>query len=345
MSNSDDAFIQATDNLLATYRTLERQTLDLPLVSFMPMLIFFWSVLKFCFFVLIGIPLIIPVNLVILIRNFFPGHWRYRPFFLPHIYYLWLWLWRGEAPTIPFILIRPLLSVFMKVHFERRLRRLKSEVALNDKVSDATRSMLLGRLDAALERWKAPRLAALFFTVLLPTIFGLPAYYKQLVEFLSSLDVSVPTEALIHYITTTASASLWITFFEASVPGYLVAIPVTAFLAKRGLFLNQIPDRICFPGGQGGIGVYAKEREILASIGIHMREVPWDLWFSLAALVIADTLDILTWDRVNALIQSFNPDVPTSLTQFDLTDFVVWWGLFAAAFVLAAVRRRKTGRF
>src|SRR6266478_6460422 len=88
MSNPDDAFVQATDNLLVLYRNLERHTLDLPLVSVMPVLIFFWSVVKFEFFLIIGIVLIIPVNVVILVRNLFPGHWRYRPFFLTHIYYV-----------------------------------------------------------------------------------------------------------------------------------------------------------------------------------------------------------------------------------------------------------------
>jgi hypothetical protein len=81
MSNPDDAFVQATDNLLVLYRNLERHTLDLPLVSVLPVLIFFWSVVKFEFFLIIGIVLIIPVNFVILVRNLFPGHWRYRPFF------------------------------------------------------------------------------------------------------------------------------------------------------------------------------------------------------------------------------------------------------------------------
>jgi hypothetical protein len=189
MFNPDDAFVQATDNLLALYRNLERRTLDLPLVSVMPVLIFFWSLVKFEFFLMIGIVLIIPVNVVILIRNLFPGHWRYRPFFLTHIYYVWLWLWRGEAPTAPFILIRPLLTVLMKGHFERRLRRLRLELVLNDALSDATRSALLGRLDAALERWKAPRFTALFFTVVLPTIVAVPAYYKQLIEFLASFGI------------------------------------------------------------------------------------------------------------------------------------------------------------
>lgn len=126
-SEADNAFVRATDDLIGLYRSVERNTLDLPLVSFMPFLIFLWATLRFSFFLCVGLFLIIPTNFVILIRNLFPGHWRYRPFFLRHIYYVWLWIWRGEAPTAPFILIRPLLSLFMKGHFERRLRRLRHE--------------------------------------------------------------------------------------------------------------------------------------------------------------------------------------------------------------------------
>src|SRR5258707_8372730 len=85
MSDADDKFVHTTDSLLALYRSVERSTLDLPVVSFMPMLIFIWAALRFDFFLVIGLVLIIPVNLVILIRNIFPGHWRYRPFFLSHL--------------------------------------------------------------------------------------------------------------------------------------------------------------------------------------------------------------------------------------------------------------------
>ena len=63
-------------------------------------------------------------------------------------------------------------------------------------------------------------------------------------------------------------------------PGYLLAFPVTAFLAKRGLFIGINSHGICFPGGQGGAGIYySKEREILNSVGLRVREeVPIDLW-------------------------------------------------------------------
>jgi hypothetical protein len=41
------------------------------------------------------------------------------------------------------------------------------------------RSALLNRLDAARERWKSPRFAAIFVTVLLPGIISFPTWYKQ----------------------------------------------------------------------------------------------------------------------------------------------------------------------
>jgi hypothetical protein len=195
----------------------------------------------------VGILLIIPVNFVILIRNMFPGHWRYRPFFLAHVYYVWLWLWRGEAPTGPFLLVRPLLNVFMKAHFERRLRRLRLEALFNDSLPDATRSALLGRLDAALERWKAPRFSALFFTAILPTIVAVPAYYKQLIEFLGSLGIHMPTDVVFRFIAEKVSTDFWSMVIALSVPGYLLAIPVTALLAKRVFSSAQLLIGYAFP--------------------------------------------------------------------------------------------------
>src|SRR5262249_53276946 len=155
--------------------------------------------------------LIIPVNLVILIRNIFPGHWRYRPFFLPHLYYCWMWIWRGEAPTIPFIFVRPLLTIFMKGHFERRLRRLRFEI-LDSDLSDTVRSALLGRLDAALERWKSPRFAAIFYNVVLPAIISLPTWYTHFSEFMGSLGIGMPTGMVANFISENMSAnvSIWL---------------------------------------------------------------------------------------------------------------------------------------
>src|SRR5260221_12500064 len=123
MSDADDTFAKATDSLIALYRGVERSTLDLPLVSFMPFLIFMWAFLRFYFFFIIGIFLIIPVNLVILLRNIFPGHWRYRSFFLHHLYYCLIWVWRGEALPAPTLFVFPPLTIFLKREFVLRLPR------------------------------------------------------------------------------------------------------------------------------------------------------------------------------------------------------------------------------
>ena len=53
MPDADNKFVQATDSLIALYRTVERTTLDLPFLSFIPMLIFFWAFLKFYFFLVV----------------------------------------------------------------------------------------------------------------------------------------------------------------------------------------------------------------------------------------------------------------------------------------------------
>src|SRR5215813_11854316 len=235
MPDADNKFVQATDSLIALYRTVERTTLDLPFLSFIPMLIFFWAFLKFYFFLVVSAVLIIPVNFIILIRNLFPGRWRYRPFFLSHLYYVWLWIWRGETPTAPLIFFRPLLSVFMKAHFETRLRRLRLEI-LDSELSDGTRSTLLGRLDAALERWKIPRATAIVYTVVSPAIISLPSWYKQLVEFLGSIGLRMPTDVVINFISENISTDTLIILAALS-PGYLLTIPIPAFLAKRGVFI------------------------------------------------------------------------------------------------------------
>jgi hypothetical protein len=54
-STTDDAFIQATDSLIALYRSIERKTFDLPLISFTPFFIYVWAWAKFAFFLLVGL--------------------------------------------------------------------------------------------------------------------------------------------------------------------------------------------------------------------------------------------------------------------------------------------------
>ena len=334
ISHADHAFGQATENLIALYRNLERRILDLPFITITPFLLFLWANLKFWFFLFVGIFLIIPTNLVILIRNLFPGgHWRYRPFFLKQLYYLWLWVWRGEAPTAPVIFIRPLFNIFLKEHFARRLRRLREEIALRDGLADATRSALIGRLNSALERWNPPRYATLFFTFVVPAIIWLP---EKLADFVRWLGLSTETVAI--------SPGALIIFGSLAI-FYLLAVPVTTFMAKRGLFLGA--DRIWFPGFQDGNGAYQKEKEIFSSVELRVREAPIDLWVLGILMLISYVVLFLAWDQVSAWVQSSSQ--PSSEVGFDLIliqkiEQIAFGVIFIAAFVIAAVRRGRLGR-
>lgn len=347
MSDLDNALAEATDDLIALYKSIERRTLDLPFVSFMPILIFFWAFLKLEFFLVIGFFLIIPTNLVILVRNLFPGHWKYRPFFLRHVKYGCLWVWRGEGPIAPSIFIRPLLNIFMKGHFANRLRRLRLEILLRDGLSDTTRSALLARLDAALERWKSPRFRAIFFTVLLPGIISLPSWYKQLLDFLGSFGMHMPTDMIANFVSNMPPGNLL--YFGLTALGYLLGISVTGFLAKRGLFIGMQPNRICFPGGQGGSGAYLKEREILGKIELRVSETPIDLWFAGIGITVGTLSVVLAPDYYLAWVKSSFSEYQGQASELLNLSIIIYWALFItiAAFGLitvAALRRRRTGR-
>jgi hypothetical protein len=316
----------------------------------MPLLISVWAAVKFEFFLVVGLLLIIPTNLVIFIRNLFPGHWNYRPFFLRHLYYVWLWIWRGEPPTAPFIFIRPLLNLFMKGHFENRLRRLRSELFLRDGLSDAARSAAVGRLDAALERWKTPRFTTVFFTALLPGIISIPSWSKQLIEFAEWLGIHLPTDKVVGFVSRSASTGGLIFLGLMSI-GYLLAVPATAFLAKRGLFIGRDPGRICFPGGQGGSGVYAQEREILGRVGLRVHEAPLDLWLLGAGFVLSGLVLTLGWDHYVAWMHSLaGPIAPESASIVQpaekqvVIQMIVMYSIFVGLFFVAALRRRRVGR-
>jgi len=234
----------------------------------------------------------------------------------------------------------------MKGHFERRLRRLRLEV-LDSDLSDTTRSALLGRLDASIERWKAPRFAGALYTVVLPAIFTLLTWYKQFIDFLGSLGIRMPTDVVANLFSEKMSPdSLLILGLLA--PGYLLAFPVTAFLAKRGLFIGINSHGICFPGGQGGAGIYySKEREILNSVGLRVREeVPIDLWLLGISLALGWLVLLVGWNHWIAFMQSLYPDKETLANQMFLQGIMqlIMSVLWVSALFIAAVRRPRTGR-
>src|SRR5215471_10547566 len=92
---------------------------------------------------------------------------------------------------------------------------------------------------------------------------------------------------------------------------YILAVPVTTFMAKRGLFLGA--DRIWFPGWQDGDGAYQKEREIFGSVELRVREAPIDLWVLAVLTLISFTFAFLTFDQTIAWYQSWSAQPPPQL--------------------------------
>lgn len=267
---------------------------------------------------------------------------------------MWLWVSRGEGPSAPAIFIRPVLNILLKDHFARRLRRLRQEIALHDGLADATQSVLLSRLDAALERWKPPRFGILRLTVLWTVIISLPAWSKQLNDFLTWLGIQPDSVAKFfsENISTTGLLFFgWLTF------GYLLAVPVTAFVAKRGLFIGA--DPIWFPGFQDGSGAYLKEREILGSCELHLHEAPLDLWILGPALLLGAILGYASfpdlWVQSDAWLHSWLSDrTGLQIAQPKLfiehgdsiakIEMIVIYVFFGTGFFIAALRRWRTGR-
>jgi len=168
---------------------------------------------------------------------------------------------------------------------------------------------------------------------------------ERLSELAADL-IRMPTDVVANFISEQVSADDLL-ILGILAPGYLLAIPVTAFLAKRGLFIGKNADGICFPGDQGGSGIYySKEREILTSVGVRVREVPIDLWLLANSVALAGLVVLLSWKLWIAWFQSLYPDQETLEDRMriqGITQLIIWVLLVSVLFV-AAVRRKRTGR-
>jgi hypothetical protein len=217
-------------------------------------------------------------------------------------------------------------------------------------VSDVNRSAVLGRIDVALERWKAPRIATIVYTIVVPAIISLPTWYKQFTEFLSSLEIQLPTHLVVKFITDNLPTDSL--FWVGVAATYLLAIPITSFLAKRGLFVGNKPDRICFPGDEAGPGVYySKEREILSSVGLRVREAPIDFWLLGIVWLIGLLMLPLLWGHMEANLRSqlenlhLEKEMVDRQIRLQIITQVVVQVLSLCAFSIALFRRRRTDRW
>lgn len=248
----------------------------------------------------------------------------------------------------PGIFFRPLFNLFVKGHFENRLRRLRAELLLRDELSESTQSGLVGHIDAALERWKTPRFTTVFFTMVIPAILAIPTLAKPWIDIMGSLGIHMPTNAveiLISYVKVTVSPLLIIL-------SYLILVPYTAFLAKRGLFIGREPNKICFPGGQADAGIYAQEKEILARIGLHTTEAPIDFWLCFLPLLLnALSIYLVFMSTQDAYWQLIAPDMNEHLKEMQMAILLILYLYMGVVFcfiivvsIVAVFRRGKMGR-
>ena len=100
----------AIQRLIALYSDIDEASLALPAFSGMPFLIYVWSMIKFEFALFGDVLLIIPINVVVFLRNLFPGRWRYKSFSWPYLKYCFMWFWRGECYVASFFVV-PLSSI------------------------------------------------------------------------------------------------------------------------------------------------------------------------------------------------------------------------------------------
>jgi hypothetical protein len=304
------------DALEALYKDVERRSFSLPTFSLSPFVIGMWNVFKFYVCLLLDMLLFLPMNAIIFVRNIFPGRWRYRSFSGSYWKYAINWLWRGEAPTFPFGVIRPLVAFMVIVHVYSRFRTIERGIYLDDTLSGEDRTDLNKKVAAVLDHWKRPTMVQVVYSYVLPAAGSLITVYK------SFFPVGLPQ---------------WVGFVGLLLLGYAIGFVVSAFMFKRSLMLGASGRALYFPGAISGNQGYRKETDVLAWVGIKLKEWPFDIalfFLSLAIGYLSSGMSFAFYKSVGISVPSYNVGV----------QMLVQGVIFVALNVLALYRRRITGR-
>jgi hypothetical protein len=127
IQRSDADYTKAVDDLLRFYRRLDEAVGSLPAISIRPFFKAFVAGFIFPFAFIADIVLIFQINLVILVRNLFPGRWSFVSFSYRYFKTAASWVWNGEC-AVPLIVIRPLTRYLLRWHFRGRLVELRSRL-------------------------------------------------------------------------------------------------------------------------------------------------------------------------------------------------------------------------
>lgn len=303
--------------LAHAYRDAEKGLLGLPLASLRPFATFLWSALKLAVFAVIDVLLLLPFNLLVVLRNLFPGRWVHRSLSWPYLRFLALWFWRGEFFT-PTLFLRPLTQALLVAHVRRRLQLLKRAILLQNDLSDGRRQALLEQVDGLLAVWPAPGFATVLLTYVIPAVGPVLELWRR---FTSA--------GLPGWVEASVLASLW----------YSLAVLATAFAAKRGLLLGARGRDALLPGAADGSGTYGIESEVFGGLGVRVREIP---------------LDILIWMLGNITFFAFTTNIAQNYLDLGLIgpeqvagmrrNSAIEIGAYVPILTLAWMRRTRLGR-
>ena len=321
---------RSIDELVTLYRDIERRHLSLPVFSVAPLLIFTWNWIKFNFCFLLDLFLLVPVNVVVFLRNLLPGRWSYRSFSWPYIRTGVLaavsWIGRGEAPGIPLVIVGPLVNLLMYGHFRSRFLLLRRHIILDDRISRDERNLLRAKIDQSLEHWPARGFFSGVYNYVLP--------------------VSGPLLSLYNLMRPAAPLPSWAAIVAPIIFSYSLAILLSAFMVKRGLFLGGAGHASYYPGRLAGAGVYAAEHRIFESLGVVREEFPLDIALLLFNLILGvPTAVFMGKAELEFLYKLMHMPMPQSTPGPPLiTQILPQFVLLTLLTCFAWSRRTKLGR-
>lgn len=263
------------DELLEDYRHVVWQSYQLPFFSLMPSLIFFWQYL----IAIAGLCLeavLLPYTLLALFLRLFKVRWRLILPFSKRVWYGLVYISRGEI--FGSLVMRPVVRWLVKSHITRRLRALGELIATSEAFTADARARLGAKIAEAQARFPVRELNDFFKDSLIPALaIGAISLATDMVGDEEQKRVL----RIVGYVIIAVIA-----FYGAS-------IVVAGFPTKRGLLLGRDVKHAAFPGGIGGSGLYALERELFATFPVRPKEISLDFMFSIVAASLTPVIAIV----------------------------------------------------
>jgi hypothetical protein len=267
--------------------------------------------------------LIVPINIVVFVRNLFPGRWSYKCFSWRYVKGAARWVWMGEN-TVPSIFLRPVVISLLHWHFRSRLSAIRRQLLVENGFADDAAKATIAKIDRAMEFWQQRITAkSIALTWVLPLIGPVTELWKWFVP-----SAFVPS---------------WAPFAVFMSVSYLLTILASSFLVKRGLALGETGRAACYPGFASGPGFYVQEKKILNAFGFEMREFPVDI----AVIVGSVLLTALTYSKQMEFYKGLgmsDAQLQQMLDMQQTTDLSIMGATFAILAIVSWMRRKKLGR-